>query len=462
MFLTRCHYQPGGSGPCVVLAAMLLTNLGCATVMGSWDYGLPKDNLSTEDRLWHIVFPLSLAAADQCVFKREDTYGFFLEDTAAPPDGHSSQTSQPHVRIRYVHAQLPAGKAGMAINDQVVAINGDPVTSQQAEAVSNQIQRLTRAKIQPLTLRLLHGHSEKEAGRALTREWVEDAAASTIVAVEESRATWNVWHLLAEAQRQARRSGIAREEVDQAVSEVVEAAISRSVRLGVDDPVAEPAQLRRPDGASVYDVHGATLYTSAKVLSAENELLALAARSGGHALADVRIEVAVAASAAKGFELNAAQVAMVRDLATQGLSSSSPSLLPAPARPPPCGSSPRLDRRRRHVIGLAPVRRRPQTNSRRPSTGHTDTLAKLTWTLAQAPAAAWPPAGSREIGPDPGHHRRGRQAATTDLTAAVRLHRLPRRRRPAGRRRPAARRRRRRRRPARHRSTRSAPPPSPK
>jgi hypothetical protein len=162
MFLTPCHYQPGRSGPCVVLAGMLLTNLGCATLMGSWDYGLPKDNLSTEDRLWHIVFPLSLAAADQCVFKREDTYGFFLEDAAALLEGSSRETSQPHVRIRYVHAQLPAGKAGMAIDDQVVAINGDPVTSQQAEAVSNQIQRLTRAKIQPLTLRLLHGHSAKE------------------------------------------------------------------------------------------------------------------------------------------------------------------------------------------------------------------------------------------------------------------------------------------------------------
>src|SRR3954453_13843815 len=164
-----------------------------------------------------------------------------------------------------------------------------------------------------------HAINRGNAGSALTREWVEDAAASTIVAVEGSRAPWNVWHLIAGAHRQSRRSGIAREDVDRAVSEVVEAAISRSVRLGVDDPVAEPAHLRRPDGASVYDVHGATLYTSAKVLSAENQLLALAARSGGHALADVRVEVAVAASAANGFKLNDAQVAMIRDLATSGV-----------------------------------------------------------------------------------------------------------------------------------------------
>ena len=82
-------------GRSALVAWLLLSSLGCATVLGSWDYGLPKDNLPTEDRLWHIVFPLSVAAVDQCVFKREDTYGFFLEDAA--------QTPQSYVRVRYVH-----------------------------------------------------------------------------------------------------------------------------------------------------------------------------------------------------------------------------------------------------------------------------------------------------------------------------------------------------------------------
>jgi DNA primase catalytic core len=265
-----------------------------------------------------------------------------------------------------------------------------------------------------------HAINRSNAGRALTREWVEDAAASTIVAVEESRATWNVWHLLAEAQRQARRSGIVREEVDRAVSEVVEAAISRSVRLGVDDPVAEPAQLRRPDGASVYDVHGATLYTSAKVLSAENELLALAARAGAHALADVRVEVAVAASAAKGFELNDAQVAMIRDLATSG------ALVKLALAPAGTGKTTTMSALADawtasggQVIGLAPSAQAAHELGQA-TTGHTDTLAKLTWTLAHESAAEWP-RWIREIGPssmvivdEAG------QAATTELSAAVR------------------------------------------
>jgi hypothetical protein len=131
---------------------------GCATLAGSWDYGLPKDHASQADRLWHIVFPLSVAAAETCVFKREETYGFFL---AQEPTEVERAQPPPNAVVRFVHPQLPAGKAGMAIGDAIIAINGDPVTSTRVETVSNQIQRLTRAKIQPLTLKLRQGTSER-------------------------------------------------------------------------------------------------------------------------------------------------------------------------------------------------------------------------------------------------------------------------------------------------------------
>ena len=132
---------------------------GCATLAGSWEYGLPQDGASKEDRLWHIVFPLSVAAADTCVFKREDTYGFFLD---GEPMQVGEATDPANVLVRFVHPQLPAGKAGMAIGDAVVGINGDPVAFPRAESVSDQIQRLTRAKIQPLTLKLRRGAMERE------------------------------------------------------------------------------------------------------------------------------------------------------------------------------------------------------------------------------------------------------------------------------------------------------------
>lgn len=144
----------------VWLIALLNVLSGCASLAGSWDYGLPNDHASREDRLWHIVFPLSVAAADTCVFKREETYGFFLNEE--PPEQHGDTTAPTAVRVRFVHAQLPAGKAGMAIGDAIVTINGDPVTFPRTETVSSQIQRLTRARIQPLTLGLRHGTSERE------------------------------------------------------------------------------------------------------------------------------------------------------------------------------------------------------------------------------------------------------------------------------------------------------------
>jgi DNA primase catalytic core len=260
----------------------------------------------------------------------------------------------------------------------------------------------------------------RNAGLPVTRQWVEDAAATAVEAVQQSRATWNVWHLLAEAQRQARHAGIARHEVDQAVARVVEAAISRSVRLVLPGPVTEPRELRRPDGESVYDVHGATRYTSARVLSAEQELLALAGRNGSHALTDVRVEAAVTAAAARGFELNDAQAAMVRDLATSG---AAVQLALAPAGTGKTTTMSLLAEAWTNaggqVIGLAPSAQAAHELGQA-ITGHTDTLAKLTWTLANAPSAEWP-RWVRDIGPatlvivdEAG------QAATPALAAAAR------------------------------------------
>jgi hypothetical protein len=132
-----------------LLIVILLLSAACASLTGSWDHGLPNDGLPTEDRLWHLVFPLSVAAADQCVFEREATYGFFLDDATKP--GGTADRDVPS-RVRYVHPELPAGKAGVEIGDQVVAVNDEFVGQRGANAASEIIQRATRARIQPLTL----------------------------------------------------------------------------------------------------------------------------------------------------------------------------------------------------------------------------------------------------------------------------------------------------------------------
>ena len=220
--------------------------------------------------------------------------------------------------------------------------------------------------------------------------WLRRAASATVAAVESSRATWQVWHLRAEAERRARAAGIGLAHLEQAVDQVVDEALARSIRLGVPDPVAEPPQLRRADGASVYDVHGASRFTSARILSAEQQLLQVASTRGGRTVSDVRVAIAVADAAAGGFELNDAQAAMVGDLATSG------SLLQLAVAPAGTGKTTAM-----RVLGCAWVDGGGEVVGLAPSAqaahelghvieGHTDTLTKLTWTLANAPHDQWP------------------------------------------------------------------------
>jgi DNA primase catalytic core len=264
------------------------------------------------------------------------------------------------------------------------------------------------------------GLTAQARGQRPTRDWQGQAAAATITAVSADRATWKRWHLRAEAERQARTFGVALDELDEAVNRVVDGAVALSVRLGAPDPITEPSVLRRGDGASVYDVHGTTRYTSAAVLAAERELLAAAQDRGGRALNRVRVGIAVAESAANGTELNDAQAAMVAELATSGRR------LQLALAPAGTGKTTTM-RVLAHawteaggqVLGLAPSAQAAQ--ELRGSIGcYTDTLAKLTWTLAHAPRDQWP-AWVEQIGPstvviidEAG------QASTADLAATVR------------------------------------------
>jgi DNA primase catalytic core len=154
----------------------------------------------------------------------------------------------------------------------------------------------------------------------VTPEWVADTAGRVLSQVSTARATWQVWHVRAEAHRQARAAGMPLADLDTAVQRVVDAALSpaASIRLGVDDPIDEPAQLRRADGSSVYTVAGSQLYTSTAVVEAERFLVDAAHRHDGRVLADRDIDIALLESTANGVTLNDLQAQMVRELATSG------------------------------------------------------------------------------------------------------------------------------------------------
>ncbi|MDP9459878.1 MAG: relaxase domain-containing protein, partial [Actinomycetota bacterium] len=154
----------------------------------------------------------------------------------------------------------------------------------------------------------------------LTDEWVRSAALAMLGTVSAQRATWQVWHVRAEAERVIRAAALAPADVDVAVNRVTATALSPalSVPLGAPDWVVEPPELRRSDGVSVYTVAGAQLYTSAAVLDAEALLLAAAGRTEGRRMDPGVVELALLEIAANGRELNPGQAQLVRQLACSG------------------------------------------------------------------------------------------------------------------------------------------------
>jgi len=156
----------------------------------------------------------------------------------------------------------------------------------------------------------------------LEAQWVEATAAGVLAVVSQSRATWQVDHVRAEAERATRAAGVDLASVDQAVDEVVFAALAPglSVRLSraTDIGVSEPQVLRRTDGQSVYTVARTQLFTSQAVIDAESRLLTAAHRTDGRTITTGAVGMALLESAANNRELNPGQVALVRELATSG------------------------------------------------------------------------------------------------------------------------------------------------
>ncbi|WP_165700076.1 MobF family relaxase [Ornithinimicrobium ciconiae] len=154
----------------------------------------------------------------------------------------------------------------------------------------------------------------------VSEEWVHEAAQRVVAEVEARRATWQVWHLQAEAQRQVRGLGLHPSLVADVVGRVIDAAtVARSVNLTPElDPIPEPGGLRRSDGTSVYRHTGSDHYTSLRVLEAEQRITSAAARADGAALAREDAQLAVLEASLQGRNLNRGQADLVLALASSG------------------------------------------------------------------------------------------------------------------------------------------------
>ncbi|MGY1782234.1 MobF family relaxase [Geodermatophilus sp. SYSU D01036] len=231
----------------------------------------------------------------------------------------------------------------------------------------------------------------------ISEAWVRSAALRVLYTVSAQRASWQFWHVRAEAERVVRAADLSPADVDRAVSRVTETALSpaMSVPLDVPHPVAEPPELRRSDGASVYTVAGGRLYTSRAVLDAEVLLLAAAGRSGGRRTDASVVELALLEATTNGTELNPGQAQLVRALAGSG------ARLQLAIAPAGAGKTTALATLARAwiadggtVLGLAPSAVAAVT-LRSSLVGRCDTLAKLVWSID----ATEPPNWVAEIGP---------------------------------------------------------------
>lgn len=151
--------------------------------------------------------------------------------------------------------------------------------------------------------------------------WVARTAADVVRSAAERASTWRSSTIRSEIERRARYGDVPLAHLDLVVEATLARALSPelSVRLGRDDGIAEPAALRREDGSSVFDVAGSQLYTSGAVLEAEARIVAAASRTGGAAIADQVVELALLEAQANGTPVNDGQAALVRALATSGL-----------------------------------------------------------------------------------------------------------------------------------------------
>jgi conjugative relaxase-like TrwC/TraI family protein len=220
---------------------------------------------------------------------------------------------------------------------------------------------------------------------------VAQTADHILTVMENSRATWQMWHVRAEAQRQVRSIDVPGQHaaalVDLLVDEVLH---SRSVALALpNDDIEDPEVLRRTDGSSVYTVAGADFYTSRRILDAEQRLVSTAGRGDGPVVDESVVDLALLEMAANRTALDLGQAGLARQMCSSG------ARLQLAIAPAGAGKTTAMraltlawTQDGGQVFGLAPSAVAAAVLGEQ--TGiRADTLAKLTWSLHHGELPDW-------------------------------------------------------------------------
>jgi len=198
--------------------------------------------------------------------------------------------------------------------------------------------------------------------REFDERWLHTAARQVVRVLEDHRAVWGPWHVRAEAQRLAREQDVPLAQLDDVVEQVIDLSLNtHSVQLRAAE-----------DGA------GTALYSSTRILDAEQRLIDQADIFDAPQLPSSLVEAAIEASPVP---LNLGQQALVRELATSG------QRLQVALAPAGTGKTTAVTALANawtaaggNVLGLAPsAAAAQQLGDHLP--GACDTLAKYRWTL---------------------------------------------------------------------------------
>ncbi|WP_280465824.1 MobF family relaxase, partial [Nocardia brasiliensis] len=162
----------------------------------------------------------------------------------------------------------------------------------------------------------------------ITDQWITRTAHRVVEVVSEHRSTWRSTNLRAEIERQL-RGKVTEPDWDHVAEAVLQETISPAHAVAFEDPdIAQepelgsvPIGLRRRDGTSVYTSANQQLYTSARTLSIERELIEMSVQTGAR-----QLSTEVVATAIRDYNtlhpdrpLNAGQISVIEGFATSGL-----------------------------------------------------------------------------------------------------------------------------------------------
>ncbi|GAA5091460.1 MobF family relaxase [Nocardia iowensis] len=162
----------------------------------------------------------------------------------------------------------------------------------------------------------------------ITGQWITRTAERVIEVVAEQRATWRATNLRAEIERQL-RGQVSGQDWERVAEAVLAETISPIHTVAQHDPdLAEepqlrsvPVLLRRRDGTSVYTSANQQLYTSARTLSVEQQLIDLSVKTGGRHVAPDIVAAAISSYNATSPDrpLNAGQISVIEGFAQSDL-----------------------------------------------------------------------------------------------------------------------------------------------